>query len=164
MRMRVNASREPNKADAWITTTKQNITQQLVYCMEKNCCFTRRFIKCARSSFDETSIQRVAFPWGLGPGVILGIPIHFPEIFVRILYSDASQDRCRKHPERFTDIRSVPVNAELIEADWRIYALINEATIGSDNSLSPVRRQAIIWISAGLLSSGHWEQTSVQLE
>ena len=133
----------------------------------KNCWFTQRLIKCVRSFFYETGIQRAAFPWGLGPGVILGIPVHFPEIFVRILYPDVSLDRCRKHLERLckhTDIRSVPVKAELIEAEWRIYALINEATVGSDNSLSPVRRQAIIWISAGLLSSGPWEETSVQLE
>ena len=33
---------------------------------------------------------------------------------------------------------------KFIEADWRIYASVNEATIGSDNALSPVRRQDII--------------------
>ena len=39
---------------------------------------------------------------------------------------------------------------ELIEAEWRIYASVNWATIGSDNGLSPGRRQAIICTSAGI--------------
>ena len=34
---------------------------------------------------------------------------------------------------------------------WRIYASINWDSIGSDNGLSPIRRQAIIWTNAGLL-------------
>ena len=42
----------------------------------------------------------------------------------------------------------------LIGVKWRIYASGNEAIIGSDNGLSPVRRQAIIWINADLLSIG----------
>ena len=32
----------------------------------------------------------------------------------------------------------------VIEAEWRIYASVNKAIIGSDNDLSPGRRQAII--------------------
>ena len=32
----------------------------------------------------------------------------------------------------------------LIQADWLIYAAINQATIGSNNGLSRVRRLAII--------------------
>ena len=32
----------------------------------------------------------------------------------------------------------------LLEAGWRIYASVNWVTTGSDNSLSPVRRRAII--------------------
>ena len=39
----------------------------------------------------------------------------------------------------------------IIEAEWRIYAAVNYATIGSDNGLSPVRRQTIIWNNAGIL-------------
>ena len=35
-----------------------------------------------------------------------------------------------------------------------IYVSVNQVSIGSDNGLSPTRRQAIIWISAGLLSIG----------
>ena len=35
-----------------------------------------------------------------------------------------------------------------------IYALMNQMSIGSDNSLSPIRRQAIIQTIAGLLSIG----------
>ena len=38
------------------------------------------------------------------------------------------------------------------EAEWRIYALLNYAIIGSDNGLSPVRRQTIILTNDGLLS------------
>ena len=34
---------------------------------------------------------------------------------------------------------------ELIEAEWRICASPNYATIGSDNGLSHDRRQAITW-------------------
>ena len=37
------------------------------------------------------------------------------------------------------------------EAEWRLYASINNGIIGSNNVLSPVRRQAIIWTNAGLL-------------
>ena len=35
-----------------------------------------------------------------------------------------------------------------------IYVLVNMVSIGSDNDLLPVQHQAIIWISAGLLSIG----------
>ena len=35
-----------------------------------------------------------------------------------------------------------------------IYARVNRGSIGSDTGLSPIRRQAIIWINAGLLSIG----------
>ena len=38
--------------------------------------------------------------------------------------------------------------------EWRIYALLNWVIIGSDNGLSPVRRQAIIWTNAGILLIG----------
>ena len=31
---------------------------------------------------------------------------------------------------------------------------VNQVSIGSDNSLAPVRRQAIIWTNAGILSIG----------
>ena len=40
---------------------------------------------------------------------------------------------------------------ELIEVEWRIYALATKAIIGSDNGLLPVRREAIIWTNAGIL-------------
>ena len=33
---------------------------------------------------------------------------------------------------------------KLIEAEWRIYALVNRVSIDSDNGLLPIRRQAII--------------------
>ena len=41
-----------------------------------------------------------------------------------------------------------------IEARWRIYASLNWVLICSDNGLSPVRRQAIIWTNAGILLIG----------
>ena len=34
------------------------------------------------------------------------------------------------------------------------HAAVNQVSIGSDNGLSPIRRQAIIWTSAGLSSIG----------
>ena len=37
------------------------------------------------------------------------------------------------------------------EAEWRIYASVNQTIIGSDNGLSPDRRKAIIWTNAGIL-------------
>ena len=40
------------------------------------------------------------------------------------------------------------------EAEWRIYASVKLTIIGSDNGLSPVRRQAIIWTNAGILLIG----------
>ena len=39
----------------------------------------------------------------------------------------------------------------LIEAEWRIYAPVNSDTIGSNNGLTPVWHQAIIWTSGDLL-------------
>ena len=41
-----------------------------------------------------------------------------------------------------------------IEAEWRIYASLNWVIIGSDNGLSPVRRQAITWTNVGILLIG----------
>ena len=41
-----------------------------------------------------------------------------------------------------------------IGSEWRIYALVTYETIDSDNSLSPFRRQAIIWTNAGILLIG----------
>ena len=37
-------------------------------------------------------------------------------------------------------------------AEWHIYVSVNYAIIGSDNGLSPVRRQPIIWTNDGSLS------------
>ena len=50
--------------------------------------------------------------------------------------------------------RVIAVFHLLIEAEWRIYASANLPTIGSDNGLSPDRRQAIIWTNAGILLIG----------
>ena len=43
---------------------------------------------------------------------------------------------------------------ELVEAKWCIYASVNKTTVVSDNGLSPVRHQAIIWTSADILLIG----------
>ena len=40
----------------------------------------------------------------------------------------------------------------LIDADWRTYAAVQHTNFASDNSWSPVRRQAIIWTRAVILS------------
>ena len=42
----------------------------------------------------------------------------------------------------------------LISPKCRIYALVNWVSIGPDNGLAPVRRQAITWTNAHLLSIG----------
>ena len=41
---------------------------------------------------------------------------------------------------------------KLIQDEWRIYASATYDIIDSDNGLSPLRRQAIIWTNAGILS------------
>ena len=48
----------------------------------------------------------------------------------------------------------------LIQARRRIYASWNWVTFGSDNGLSPIRRQAIIWTNAGILLIGPWTNFS----
>ena len=47
---------------------------------------------------------------------------------------------------------------------WRIYASVNQTTIGWDNSLSLVRRQAIIWIITEEVLVGPLKKTSVAFE
>ena len=43
---------------------------------------------------------------------------------------------------------------------------INQAIIGSDNNLSPDRRQAIVWTNTGmiLIEAKSWEQIPVKFE
>ena len=43
---------------------------------------------------------------------------------------------------------------KFVSPQCRIYASMNQVSIGSDSGLSPFRRQAIIWTRAGLLSIG----------
>ena len=45
----------------------------------------------------------------------------------------------------------------LIKAEWRMYASVIHAIIGSDNGISPVRRQSIIWTNDCLLLIGTLE-------
>ena len=47
------------------------------------------------------------------------------------------------------------------EAEWRISASVNETIIGSDNGLSPICHQAIIWtndniVNGNIKSMFHW--------
>ena len=46
---------------------------------------------------------------------------------------------------------SIMHRSKLIEAEWRIYASVKYTNIASDNGLSPIRRQAIIWTNAVIL-------------
>ena len=39
----------------------------------------------------------------------------------------------------------------IAQSKWRIYASVNYAIIGSDNGLSHLRLQAIIWTNTGIL-------------
>ena len=49
----------------------------------------------------------------------------------------------------------------LIEAEWCIYASVNQVSIGSDNGLSPILHQAITWTNARILSIGPlWTNSS----
>ena len=43
---------------------------------------------------------------------------------------------------------------ELFEGEWRLYASLNQAIIGSDNGLAPGWSQAIIWNNGGILLIG----------
>ena len=49
---------------------------------------------------------------------------------------------------------SLSVRYQLIEAKWHIYASVNKAIIGSDNGLSPGRRQPVIWTNDVILLIG----------
>ena len=58
-------------------------------------------------------------------------------------------------PEPVTSILfalGVLYHCYLIEAEWRMYASVKHTTFASDNGLSPVRRQAIIWTNVAILS------------
>ena len=43
------------------------------------------------------------------------------------------------------------IGAGITKAEFRIHESVNQASICSDNDLSPDRRQAIIWTNAGIL-------------
>ena len=43
---------------------------------------------------------------------------------------------------------------QIIGTGWRLYAPVEHTNIGSDNGLSPGRRQTIIWTNAGILLIG----------
>ena len=62
---------------------------------------------------------------------------------------------CQFHPKTIT--------LQLNSLRPRIYTSINWAIIGSDDSLSTVRRQAIIWTNAVLLLFGPLETTFIEI-
>ena len=57
---------------------------------------------------------------------------------------------------------------QLIEAEWRIYASVNWAFIGSNNGLSTDWHQAIIWTNAGILLIGpletNFKETPIKMQ
>ena len=55
--------------------------------------------------------------------------------------------------DRFLDL--------LIEVGWFICVSLNWVIIGSDNGLSPIWHQVIIWTNAGILSITPWKKKSV---
>ena len=58
----------------------------------------------------------------------------------------------------------VKANAdESIEAEWRLFPSINYAIVGSDNDMSPVSYQAIIWTDDGILLIKSLERNGSQL-
>ena len=58
----------------------------------------------------------------------------------------------------------VKANAdESIEAEWRLFPSINYAIVGSDNDMSPVSYQAIIWTDDGILLIKSLERNCSQL-
>ena len=61
-----------------------------------------------------------------------------------------------------TGVTDVMMHLILIEAECHIYASLKWVTIGSHNGLSPIRRQAIIWINAGLVSIGTTPRNTFQ--
>ena len=76
----------------------------------------------------------------------------------RVMYTQKSPSNlfCMDYLDEFlqkTFYRIIP-NRLKNEAEWRIYASLNWVIIGSDNGLSPVRRQAIIWTNAVVLLIG----------
>ena len=60
----------------------------------------------------------------------------------------------RENPDEYDQLISINSSPHLVPHICRIYASVNRVSIGSDNGLSPIRRQAIIWTNAGLLLIG----------
>ena len=85
--------------------------------------------------------------------------VYFPLLTVEWISSCLSWERILITIANSLSWNDRPANALLwflqpIEAEWHIYASITYAIIDSDNGLSPVRRQAIIWNNAGILLIG----------
>ena len=45
----------------------------------------------------------------------------------------------------------IHTNLTFCQLKWRIYASVNQASIGPDNGLSPARRQTMIWTNGDVL-------------
>ena len=50
----------------------------------------------------------------------------------------------------------------LVEVEWRIYASTEHAIVASENGLSPVGRQTIIWTMVPYCQVNHKERGSVK--
>ena len=86
----------------------------------------------------------------------MGVPYHFGQGRDKKILSDEIRTVIRYHWR--DDIMSICISKStefnVIYQFLRIYASVNQVSIGSDNGLSPIRRQAIIWTNAVLLSIG----------
>ena len=105
-------------------------------------------------STSSYSIHCLALPQ---PTSILSFPYWLPQItphqtasvklFIHRLTNNLTDGVLNKITQNFAD-------DSFIEAKWRTYFVSNLAIVGSDNGLSPGRRQAIIWTNAGILLIG----------
>ena len=56
------------------------------------------------------------------------------------------------------------LGALILEAEWCLHSSVNQTIIGSDNCLSPNRRQAIISTDTGILSIGLKKITEIYMK
>ena len=76
--------------------------------------------------------------------ITVNVLIVFPSVGHTLKSTEAFRSNLKYFPRTFTHLPLVPP----------IYASVNWVSICSDNGLSPIRRQVIIWTNAGLLSIG----------
>ena len=81
-----------------------------------------------------------------------GIPVAMPCVIVWLDRNIRIMIKTNKSFSKFHFWAHTPL--WLIEAEWRIYVSWNWVSIDSDNGLSLIRRQAIIWFKEDLLLIG----------